>query len=181
MRRPLAMVLAVLGSLALSSSSAPAQQQAAPCDALEEFHRLDFWIGEWDVRSGEQLVGTNTIEKILGGCAVMEHWRDATGSEGKSLFYHDPVAAIWKQVWVTDRATAPGGFKEKTMMPMPADGSVRFQGTVILADGRSVLDRTTLTPLPEGRVRQVIEISADQGATWQTRFDAVYSPRRPAR
>ncbi len=33
------------------------------------------------------------------------------------------------------------------------------------ADGSRVLDRTTLTPLPAGRVRQVIEQSRDGGDT----------------
>ncbi len=26
-----------------------------------------------------------------------------------SLFYHEPAAAQWRQVWVTGRAFAPGG------------------------------------------------------------------------
>jgi hypothetical protein len=37
------------------------------------------------------------------------------------------------------------------------------------------LDRTTLTPLPDDRVRQLIEISRDRGVTWQTNFDAYYA------
>jgi hypothetical protein len=37
-----------------------------------------------------------------------------------------------------------------------------------------VLDRTTLTPLADGRVRQVIERSSDGGTTWTTGFDAMY-------
>jgi hypothetical protein len=43
-----------------------------------------------------------------------------------------------------------------------------------------VLDRTTLTPLSDGRVRQVIEISRDHGTTWQTGFDAYYTHPKPA-
>ena len=56
------------------------------------------------------------------------------------------------------------------------DGAVRFQGTVVAADGTEYLDRTTLTPLDGGRVRQHIEVSADDGASWRTSFDAVYRP-----
>jgi hypothetical protein len=41
-------------------------------------------------------------------------------------------------------------------------------------DGGSHLDRTTLTPLPGGRVHQVIEISRDAGKTWEIAFDAEY-------
>lgn len=43
-----------------------------------------------------------------------------------------------------------------------------------MTGGRRCLDRTTLTPLPGGGLRQVIEISTDQGATWQTTFVAEY-------
>jgi len=46
-----------------------------------------------------------------------------------------------------------------------------------LPDVRSFLDRTTLTPMEEGKVRQVIETSRDEGERWRTGFDAVYVPR----
>lgn len=52
---------------------------------------------------------------------------------------------------------------------------VRFQGELPREDGSLVLDRTTLSPLPDGRVRQVIETSTDGGRTWEVGFDAYYS------
>ena len=30
--------------------------------------------------------GTNDIEKVLSGCAIIENWQDGTGGEGKNLF-----------------------------------------------------------------------------------------------
>jgi len=57
------------------------------------------------------------------------------------------------------------------------DGGVRFQGSIPHLDGKSHLDRTTLTPLPGGRVHQVIEISRNAGKTWETVFDAEYRRR----
>ena len=71
----------------------------------------------------------------------------------------------------------PGGLKEKELIESLPGGAIRFQGTIPLPDGRSYLDRTTLTPERDGRVRQVIEISVDGGATWEVRFDAMYVPR----
>jgi hypothetical protein len=50
---------------------------------------------------------------------------------------------------------------------------VRFQGAIPLPGGGQYLDRTTLTPLEDGAVRQVIEVSRD-GESWRTVFDAVY-------
>jgi hypothetical protein len=140
------------------------------CEADPDFHRLDFWVGNWIVYSpsGER-DGRNVVEKILGGCAIVENWRDAAGWEGKSLFYRPGPGGEWKQVWVTDS----GPVKEKTQVrDFPGDG-VRFQGTVA-RNGQSVLDRTTLTPLPDGRVRQLIEQSRDRGGTWQTAYEGLY-------
>ncbi len=129
----------------LTAALAPAADGA--CEG-PEYHRLDFWIGEWTVvDAAGHVVGTNR----------------------------------WKQVWVTDAATVLGGVKEKRELPI-ADGGMRFQGELVDRD-RIILDRTTLTPLGGGRVRQLIETSIDGGTTWKAQFDAVYerTTRSPAR
>lgn len=167
-------------ALALVTGTAQPQPQPQPapaeCEAVPDFHKLDFWLGSWDVYVGEQKVGDNRIEKTLAGCAVLEHWTDVEGNEGKSLFFYTQATDTWKQVWVTERATAPGGVKEKVLIESFDDGGVRFQGEIPLPGGRRYYDRTTLTPLPEGRVRQHIEISKD-GKSWDSSFDAVYVPK----
>ncbi len=165
---------------ALLASLASVRADAVPPGRDPALHRLDFWLGDWNVtnvKTGAK-EGTNHIEKILRGCAVVENWTEADGSgEGKSLFYYNTVTGAWKQVWVTDAGYA----KEKQLLPAALpDGAVRFQGEVATRSGGTVLDRTTLTPLPDGRVRQVIEISRDHGATWQPNFDAYYAHPTPA-
>lgn len=62
----------------------------------------------------------------------------------------------------------------KRLIVHSAGGGVRFQAELRHPDGRVVLDRTTLSPLPGGEVRQLIEISADGGTTWRPTFDARY-------
>lgn len=151
-----------------------AQQPAQTCADAEGFRKLDFWIGDWDVFAGERRVGTNRIEKILNGCAILEHWKDTNGSEGKSLFYFVPATGTWKQVWVSDNATRSGGVKEKQLIEELADGGLRFRGEVAVAGGGSYLDQTTLTRKRDGSVRQLIEISRDGGRTWQVMFDGRY-------
>jgi hypothetical protein len=151
---------------------------AGACDG-PEFHRLDFWVGEWNVQSmtGEQL-GHNRIIRSLKGCAIEEHWSEPTGEQGQSLFYYLPDERRWKQVWVTESARRLGGVKEKHAIPGP-NGAMRFQGELRTADGVTILDRTTLLPQPEGTVRQIIETSRDGGTTWKLQFDAIYHPVLP--
>lgn len=163
--------LLVLGLAAPALASEP-----ATCEDSATYHRLDFWVGEWDVFSDGQLVGTNAIEKILSGCAVLEHWTGAGGGQGKSLFYVDDQGT-WKQVWVTQQAIRAGGIKEKVWQSLDADDSVRFQGKIHRDDGAEYLDRTTLTRLDNGDVRQLIELSTDGGENWQPTFDAIYRPK----
>jgi len=143
-------------------------------------HALDFWLGHWDVWQAGKLVGANTIETTLEGCAIFEHWRDAEGGQGTSLFYYDRGAARWKQVWVTEQALAVGGAKEKSeQTEFTASGQIRFQGQYPGKDSTTTItDRTTLTRDQDGSVRQLIEISRDDGHTWRAVFDALY--RAPA-
>jgi len=181
---PLLLALAGLG-LADAGSVDTAAAGAGACPAPAN-QPLAFWFGHWDVYAQEKLDGRDFIERALGGCAVIEHWGDASGFQGLSLFYFEAHARLWKQVWVTDHALAAGGLKEKTMIFSSAD-TVRFQGTVWLAPDRPVLDRTTLRKLDAGRVAQTIEYSKDGGSTWTTSYAAIYRPAtapadaRPAR
>lgn len=168
--RPLCLLALLLPALA------PAQDESAPlCDDLEVYHALDFWVGAWDVYVNDRLVGSNLIEKTLNGCAILEHWRARDGGEGKSLFFVD-YDRHWAQIWVSQWATSPGGVKEKVMVDDPPPDSVRFQGVVRHPEAGAWLDRTTLTRLPGGEVRQLIEISEDNGATWNPTFDGIYRP-----
>lgn len=156
-----------------NSTTAPTH----PCEGDPAYHKLDFWVGRWDVfNNGDgSKDGTNEIEKILNGCAIIENWHESNGGgEGKSLFYYQKATSQWKQVWVTDA----GPMKEKRLIEELKDGSLRFQGEIPHLHGGSHLDRTTLTPLPGGKVRQVIEISKDGGKTWEVGYDAEYQKQK---
>jgi hypothetical protein len=161
-----------LAALVLSGPAVAQAPAAPPCLDDAGFHELDFWLGDWVVRVGDKEVGRNRIERQLDGCAISEQWTSADGGRGHSLFYRH--GGTWKQVWVTARALAPGGVKEKTLVEKAADGSLLFEGWVPLPGGGSYRDRTRLSPLAGGKVRQLIEVSRD-GAEWRAVFDAVYS------
>ena len=178
-RRPMPLFAGACLTICLLFAPPADAQAPVPCDSLPGFHALDFWLGEWEVKVGSTLAGTNRIEKTLNGCAVIEHWEGTGGGNGMSLFFYNHATDTWKQVWVTEYATAVGGLKEKTAVAGAPPGALRFQGVVRLRDGREMLDRTTLSAHDGGTVRQVIETSTDGGATWQVRFDAIYARPSP--
>lgn len=142
---------------------AMALQQKAPAPNPD----MDFWVGKWKVFSDGKLDGADVVEKVVNGFAIIENWKDASGSTGKSMFYYMPAKKQWKQVWVTEI----GVYKEK--LSEPVENGIRFAGHVFLPDGREIQDRTTLTKMDNGDVHQVIEYTKD-GKTWITSFDAIY-------
>jgi hypothetical protein len=162
--------------VALPGLAAHAADEPLACTAEPALAQLDFWLGEWEVCAGGERAGRDRVTKVLGGCAIREEWTASDGSRGESLFFYAASDRLWKQVWVTDQALRPGGLKEKHLIARFADGGVRFQGEIALADGRRVLDRTTLRPLATGKVGQRIEISRDGGEHWTPTFDAEYRP-----
>ena len=163
--------------LVTAATDSHAQQAPAtpPCASDSAYRALDFWVGHWRVvDSAGNKLGSNSIEKIMGGCAITERWKEDDG-EGQSLFYYVPAQRRWKQVWVTPSALQLGGVKEKQLIHS-APGTARFQGELVGPKGAILLDRTTLTAMSGGRVRQVIEVSRDGGATWHVNFDGIYVP-----
>jgi len=155
-------------------TSAGRAQNATSCSQDPLYHQLDFWVGEWLVYDvgKKTLQGENTILKDLDDCSITEDWRSANGGRGKSLFYVDNKTKSWKQVWVTTSANQPMGQKEKTMISYAKD-SVVFQGTYPYNE-KTLTDRTVLSLLPDGDVRQEIMISMDGGGSWQTTFVGIY-------
>ena len=140
-----------------------------PCDTMPSARQFDFWIGEWDVYNPEkQLAGTNVIQKILGGCALMENWTGTFGGTGKSLNWFNPGAGYWQQTWVSDRAFTQE-YREGRL-----DGTtLRFLGDQKTAQGVQRV-RLSFTPLAANRVRQHAESSSDGGTTWATVYDFLY-------
>lgn len=147
-----------------------ARRRANPCLHDQRYGAFDFWVGEWDVYSGDRLVGTNVIQKILQGCLVFENWTNGRGVSGKSFNYYDPGSGTWRQNWVSETGAIvryEGNVR---------DGAMHYEGERIDAGGRVELARVTLSPLESGNVRHLIEHSSDGGKTWFDWFDAVYVP-----
>jgi Tetratricopeptide repeat len=151
------------------------KRAAFPCEFEPRYQQFDFWLGDWDVfnPAGTQ-VGTNTIQKIAGGCALLENWESVTGGNGTSLNFFDASEGKWVQNWADGSGEVirkEGEFK---------DGAMRLEGYLIHRDGTKSRYRGTWTPLPDGRVRQFLEVSPDGGKTWNTWFDGYYKRKTPS-
>ena len=171
--------LAAAALLASTTSVPAAGEPPAACAEAPAAHALDFWLGEWEVRdAGGVVQGVDRIESALGGCAVLERWTGADGREGLSLFYFHSWLGQWRQVWVTAAPWRPGAVKEKQQDLNYRGPGIRFAGEIMVSPEHYVQDRTTLVPLPDGRVHQIIESSNDDGRSWQTGFEGWYA-RRP--
>ena len=137
----------------------------------EEYRQFDFWVGHWQVVNPKgDVVGSNRISRVSGGCALLERWNSARGNTGASINMYEPDRQGWTQVWVSPGLILHlhGGF---------GDGSMVLSGEREDAQG-PVMDRITWTPRPDGTVRQHWEISRDDGVSWQTVFDGRYERMR---
>ena len=140
-----------------------------PCEAGEELHAFDFWIGDWDVTQGGQAAGTNSIQSILGHCVIFEQWESASGSHGKSFNYYDPGHEHWRQIWIGDGGT----FIEFT--GKARDGGIFYTAeTINPADGAITQHKFEFTQNEDGSVRQFWATSTDAGETWATIWDGHY-------
>ena len=104
----------------------------------------------------------------------MENWDNTRGGTGKSMNFIDPEDGLWKQVWVDQSGSVvrySGAWE---------NGALRLSGKVTGANGKPALSRCSFTPV-EGGVRQFIERSADNGATWTVYFDGYYKPKMSAK
>lgn len=154
-------------------------QSAAPLPMATDpaYHQLDFWVGDWEVSESDShdRAGRAHIEKLLKGAAVAMVWTNPDGSEIREWFYYYRPEKRWRQLYVADS----GFVKTREQIESLADGSRRFVGKVPLRGGSGdYLDRSTVTPLPDGRVHQLLERSRDGGATWSVSFDCVYAPAK---
>ena len=90
--------MSVLLGMTATGLAEETTKPAAPkaCQAPEH-RQFDFWVGEWSVTQAGKAAGTNRIERILDGCALLESWTGASGYRGNSLNFYDPARKRWRE------------------------------------------------------------------------------------
>lgn len=160
----------LLPSIAGAADTAPA---IPTCDA-PEYRQFDFWVGKWDVfdtKDGTP-AGSSLIEQLYGKCVLRENWSQ-TGFSGGSLNTFNRMDKQWHQTWTDSTGTwreFVGGLESGRMVLVWRYPSVTMPG-------KTVQERMTFTPNPDGSVRQYSDRSID-GTTWFERYDYTYRPAK---
>ena len=164
--RALSCTLAALAVFTLGAATAPTPGCSAP-----EYHKFDFWIGDWDVSVNDKPAGHNLVTREQDGCLLVEHWTSATGGiTGTSFNYYDMRDRKWHQLYLDNSGNA-GAY--------PAMSGDLEDGKMVLRTdpGTAPLSRWTWSVIGPGTVRQMAESSTDNGATWKTTWNSVYVKR----
>lgn len=160
----------LLAAPALAAAQEAGTEASAPCRD-EAFRAFDFWVGSWEVRTPDgRLAGHNRIDSAQNGCVLVEHWTGAAGNTGMSMNYLDRTRDEWVQLWTGaegSQVLIRGGPTEEGML---LEGHIHYVG-----NGTTAKFRGSWTLLPDGRVRQFFEESADGGKTWKPWFEGFYS------
>lgn len=163
-------LLAGLVFAALLVPKSTLAQGSAPCSAEASRH-FDFWEGRWMVRGANgALAGHNTLDVIIGGCVLREHYTTPSGYEGQSFNTFDASRGVWHQTWMDNGGlllVMEGGYR---------DGAMVLEGETTGPDGSVTANRVTWSRIDgdPDRVRQFWEVSTDGGQSWGVAFDGRY-------
>lgn len=159
--------LLIIFTLTLSTSLFA--QNNPPCQG-EEYGLLDFWVGEWNLTWGNNLKGTNSVQKSFDGCVIEENFNGNPGIPkyyGKSLSTYDQNDKKWKQVWVDNT----GGYLDFTGKMV--DDEVHFS-RVVSIKGQPTLQRMRFYNINYRSFDWSWESSTNNGQTWKVNWAIHY-------
>ena len=139
---------------------------------------LDFWIGEWDVRpSGGPATrppSKSRIERVEDGCVIAEYYTTPQGYSGRSINAYDATKKRWQQTWMDNQGGVHNYFGQAR------DGNVYYEADGVFVPGQAKLVKAKMTFFNQGKdqVRQLGEQSTDEGKTWTTAYDLIYTRRQ---
>lgn len=129
--------------------------------------QFDFWLGEWEVRWGEDGTGTNHVTRILDDKVIQEDFL-APDLHGFSFSVYDPERDCWCQTWVDNNGTYldfTGGFDGGRMV-LVRDAVVR---------GEKCKQRMVWYNIESNRFDWNWERSDDGGQTWRVLWQIQYT------
>lgn len=148
-----------------------AQESCACC--TEQHQQFDFWVGDWNVYDTlGNLIGENTIEKLVVECVLSEHWRGGAGGVGRSYNYYNLADSTWNQVWID------GTGSNLVLKGKLIKGNMVLQSDLL--PGQKIdwyRNRITWTPNHDGSVTQLWEILNKEDVVISQAFKGIYKKK----
>jgi tetratricopeptide (TPR) repeat protein len=150
-----------------------AKRNAFPCLSDPLHSTFDFWVGEWDVYKGNIKVGMSSVVKEDGGCVILEHFQSLVSpGSGHSINYINKLTQKWEQVY-----SGSGGATQFYTNGEYLDNALHFVYQR-QQNGTPAKGRFTFFNEGPNQVRQLQDISIDNGQTYQTLYDFIYKRRK---
>lgn len=136
------------------------------------YTQFDFWLGDWVVRNAKgDTLGYNYIHRLDDGCGLHEHWTSAKGFKGTSISFYNVNTNQWHQSWIDGQGVS-------ILMDGKLENGTMVMWTKKVEGGAGYSqNKTSWTPLNDGRVKHIWENTVDGGKTWSVVFEGYYSPR----
>ena len=173
---PQRILLSALVTTAATLFAGPAMAGSPGCKA-PQYRQFDFWLGSWKAYDDDgkgPYVARDDITAILGGCVILEQYRQKDGLNGDGTTIYDASRGLWHQTWVTNsgQLLILEGKLEKGVLAMSGDNLGR--------DGKRVWYRVDWKQQTTGTagVRETAVTSKDGGKSWQAAFDILFVRQR---
>jgi hypothetical protein len=151
------------------------KENETPCLYDDRYKQLDFFIGTWDVYTGDnysQRVAVDTVTKFDGGCSIDERFRWLGGDyRGESLSFYDNTSQRFRMCW----AGKSGDIRNFEAIYTSKDSIVFFAVTNSNSFRELLHRKLTMSYNPaDETLHEYIENSYDLGKTWEAEFDALF-------
>ena len=172
--------IAILIFTSLKQSFGQTLPPPSPCLTDKIYRQFDFWVGDWEAFNLKgQKAGESKISLILDSCIVLEEWSGVPVPggfiyKGKSFNTYDASVKQWQQHWVDN----VGGNTHYVVGKLE-DSKIIFQtaATTFTKDS-IVIMKLTFFNLGPNKVRQLGEISNNNGQTFTTQYDLEYRRKK---
>ncbi len=150
--------------------------QKTPCTSNPLYRQFDFWIGEWDAYGlNGKKAGESKISLILDSCIILEEWTSSATVKGvayagKSFNCYNAVTNQWQQTWVDN----VGGSTEYLEGKLENNTLIFRTKPFVFSKDTMAVRKLSFFNLGINKVRQLGEISKNNGSTWTTEYDLEY-------
>ena len=165
--------------LALLLASAFCDAQNKPCSD-PVYRQFDFWVGEWEAFGPKgKKAGDSKISVILDSCIILEEWTSVGGLgpfqyAGKSFNTYNAATGQWQQTWVDNSA----GSNEYLSGKFENNSIVFKTNSFPFSKDTVAVRRLSFFNLSKDKVRQLGEITKDNGSSWSTEYDLEYRRKK---